>query len=357
MVIVTISYSPADGVLVNGDPRPHQQALQDNGFRWFRSLRCWGMPGTRDRHLSATRRWRIDQAARALRDAGLEVVLDLDETAQLPPTAEREEQAGVRAEDRQERLDDLADRLDGQAEARLRAAREEADLIPMGQPILVGHHSERRHRRALDRIDRNMRQGIALDREANRTATAADASRARQALRESGPATMRRIEELEAEARRVDRNLTPCETSSRRMKPEAEGRTITCPRCYNEVTITGLLVPQHGSATGQHAEQLQVRRREIDDELAYWRAHLEHLKGSGEFRQYGPSDFHKDDRVHVGTDWGTVVRVNRKSLTVLADVWAYCNNSYPVGYDKVRAVQCPHQPEAEAEPVDEDGAA
>jgi hypothetical protein len=31
-----------------------------------------------------------------------------------------------------------------------------ADRIPMGQPILVGHHSERRHRRDLDRIDRNM---------------------------------------------------------------------------------------------------------------------------------------------------------------------------------------------------------
>ena len=35
-----------------------------------------------------------------------------------------------------------------------------ADMIPMGQPILVGHHSERGHRRDIARIDSNMRKGI-----------------------------------------------------------------------------------------------------------------------------------------------------------------------------------------------------
>ena len=28
--------------------------------------------------------------------------------------------------------------------------------IPMGQPILVGHHSEKRHRNVLDRIDKKL---------------------------------------------------------------------------------------------------------------------------------------------------------------------------------------------------------
>ena len=32
--------------------------------------------------------------------------------------------------------------------------------IPMGQPILVGHHSEKRHRRTLERHDQNMRKGF-----------------------------------------------------------------------------------------------------------------------------------------------------------------------------------------------------
>lgn len=37
---------------------------------------------------------------------------------------------------------------------------EERSGIPLGQPILVGHHSERRHRRHLERIDRVVRAGF-----------------------------------------------------------------------------------------------------------------------------------------------------------------------------------------------------
>lgn len=39
------------------------------------------------------------------------------------------------------------------------AAREVTEHIPFGQPILVGHHSEARHRRALARSDSRMRKG------------------------------------------------------------------------------------------------------------------------------------------------------------------------------------------------------
>lgn len=40
------------------------------------------------------------------------------------------------------------------------AQRAIADRIPPGQPILVGHHSERRHRRDLARIDRDARKSV-----------------------------------------------------------------------------------------------------------------------------------------------------------------------------------------------------
>ncbi len=52
------------------------------------------------------------------------------------------------------------------AEAKSNAAFDRADLseersgIPLGQPILVGHHSEKRHRRALERSDNAMRQAV-----------------------------------------------------------------------------------------------------------------------------------------------------------------------------------------------------
>ncbi|WP_132290495.1 DUF3560 domain-containing protein [Kribbella sp. VKM Ac-2568] len=47
----------------------------------------------------------------------------------------------------------------GRTSARPRAARRQiSDHIPLGQPILVGHHSERRHRRDIERMDRLMQR-------------------------------------------------------------------------------------------------------------------------------------------------------------------------------------------------------
>jgi len=36
------------------------------------------------------------------------------------------------------------------------AARQRLEMIPVGQPILVGHHSEKRHRKDLARIDEHL---------------------------------------------------------------------------------------------------------------------------------------------------------------------------------------------------------
>jgi len=53
-----------------------------------------------------------------------------------------------------------AARASSESERALGAARRIGDAIPFGQPILVGHHSERRHRRDVEKIDRSMRKGV-----------------------------------------------------------------------------------------------------------------------------------------------------------------------------------------------------
>lgn len=65
-------------------------------------------------------------------------------------------------EARRERLLAAAERAEAQSEAAYKRAdlREEASGIPFGQPILVGHHSERRHRAAIKRADNAMRASI-----------------------------------------------------------------------------------------------------------------------------------------------------------------------------------------------------
>lgn len=55
---------------------------------------------------------------------------------------------------RKERRLERADKAEQRASAAEKGASSRASVIPMGQPILVGHHSERRHRRDLERINR-----------------------------------------------------------------------------------------------------------------------------------------------------------------------------------------------------------
>jgi hypothetical protein len=66
------------------------------------------------------------------------------------------------------RLEDRADKKERQGSALLVEASRISSFIPFGQPILVGHHSEKRHRRDLDRIHRKTGQGFALQEQAAR---------------------------------------------------------------------------------------------------------------------------------------------------------------------------------------------
>lgn len=80
-------------------------------------------------------------------------------------------------ENRRARLEAAA----GRAEARAVFAYKRADMseaatgIPFGQPILVGHHSEARHRRTIEKADRAMRASIAESKRADELARRAAA--------------------------------------------------------------------------------------------------------------------------------------------------------------------------------------
>lgn len=65
-----------------------------------------------------------------------------------------------RREARAERLRDWAEKREARAATDEQTARSIGEHIPFGQPILVGHHSESRHRRDLDRIDGAMRRSV-----------------------------------------------------------------------------------------------------------------------------------------------------------------------------------------------------
>lgn len=61
---------------------------------------------------------------------------------------------------KRERYQQRSQQASQDSQAAYEQARKVGDMIPFGQPILVGHHSEGRHRNDLNRIDNNMRKSV-----------------------------------------------------------------------------------------------------------------------------------------------------------------------------------------------------
>lgn len=80
-----------------------------------------------------------------------------------------------RQEQKRERLERASARANGEADRRFNASRAATAGIEFGQPILVGHHSEGRHRAALRRSDNHMRKGVEAHKRAQELARRAEA--------------------------------------------------------------------------------------------------------------------------------------------------------------------------------------
>lgn len=117
-----------------------------------------------------------------------------------------------------ERAEDRAGRFETYSENRARDAKHAraavstiADNIPLGQPILVGHHSEKRARRDAEKIENGMRRAIKMwDQSEYWTDRAAGALRHAK-YKELPAVRARRIKKLEAELRGHERSKAKAE--------------------------------------------------------------------------------------------------------------------------------------------------
>jgi hypothetical protein len=124
-------------------------------------------------------------------------------------------QLGIEAIELDDEPEDAAGRIEryselaGNATTRSNAAHDRAhaavDGIPPGQPILVGHHSERHHRGALRRHDSAMRAAVDEYSKAEYWRQRAAGAAWRQRQRQDPGVIYRRIEQLEADRRRISR--------------------------------------------------------------------------------------------------------------------------------------------------------
>lgn len=110
-----------------------------------------------------------------------------------------------RAEAKAERLEDLSERKQQQADAAHKAVHAIADGIPLGQPILVGHHSERHARKDAERIENGMRKAVECWKAAGYWQERAAGALRHAKYKELPAVRYRRIKGLEADKRKQEK--------------------------------------------------------------------------------------------------------------------------------------------------------
>ena len=179
----------------------------DAAMHW---LEFPGKPDAATRDILKAEGWRFIGAVMQWRHAGL--------LTPMPtlPGYEYEEGGNVdHAEARAEHYEARAQRAEERAATARGKADQIANMIPFGQPILVGHHSEGRHRRDLDRINKGMRTTIEESRKAERLHDRAEASLDQQERKHDPGAIARRLEGLRKDYR-VYEHATSTEGQRRR---------------------------------------------------------------------------------------------------------------------------------------------
>lgn len=308
---ITIEHTHEAGTLVYGTERGDGSAeiFKACRFRWFPGMKLWGIPQSRD-HLA--KRWQIEQAAERLRAAGFAVTVEIDDT----PRAVTEVKAdrAERLEDRREALTAKAGRVRASSLAHLAAADAIAERRPFGQPIIVGHSSERGARADQQRIERHMDQfcpeyGHAdeLDRRASVVGQA-------EAYRERPAVIIRRIEGAEAELRKLPRLLAQ-HAESRAWRGEDPDPAYT--------------------------EQLEAGRVYLEHQLAADRAALQAAEDAG-YRRYTAADIHRGDKIRTRFGWHTVVRVSPKTVSVETP-YSWTDK---VSYERITGIECAHEQQA-----------
>jgi hypothetical protein len=292
---IEITHTAAEGTLVHGTARGDgtNNLLKAAGFRWFRTVGAWGIAGSRDRQPQLAK---IERAATALRTAGHTVDIDIDTTHR--PVADAEADLAQRQADRAAALTAKAARRGAAAETAWAAEqRATAALPPGGEPIKIGHHSERRHRKAIERAHTTLGRAIEATAAANTAAHRADVAATAEARRHTPVTVKNRIDKLEAEQRRDER----ARDGHRRVVARTETTTY---------------VDAFRPATGSYREHIIARIAQRADEIAYWKGIYAAQQATGIATSFSRDTITEGDLVKHHGCWYPVVRVNTKSVSV-----------------------------------------
>lgn len=116
-----------------------------------------------------------------------------------------------RAEERADRFSDYSEKRASDANSARKAVSAISDHIPFGQPILVGHHSERHARKDAERIESGMRRAVQMWETSEYWKQRAAGALRHAKYKELPAVRHRRIKGLESDKRKQERSIAESE--------------------------------------------------------------------------------------------------------------------------------------------------
>ena len=261
---------------VKGDAT-HRE-LTSGAWKWSRTAGAYVLPrslrpDTRDGYVT-----RLRMACERLG-----VPLTVEDTGVTVSEAERRANRAERLEARADRLEVSAERQAAVRDAAWSAGDAISEGIPFGQPILMGHHSQRRAERDRDRIIALGQKGLEAHRASEDAARRAENIRVNLERGESAVTIGNRIERAEAEVRRIGRELA-------------------------EYASNG------GRPDGGYPVRLTAERDRLVEAIELDRATIAAMVESGAVRVFSKDTVRKGDAVLIRGQWRIVVRANTKTV-------------------------------------------
>ena len=241
-----------------------------------------------------------------------------------------------RAEAKAERLEDLSTRRTQDAARAEEAVHELADNIPFGQPILVGHHSERRARKDAEKIENGMRKAVDCWKQAGYWQERAAGSLRLAKYKALPDVRARRIKGIEADKRKEERTLAAAQKYLKTYQnPKVRAMKLQNGKDFLPELLqsweAGLSYENQklvgdGQLSVDDALAMAIRNKQaviahaqrwidhLNNRLAYERAMLAESGGLAADR----FDLAIGGRVLVGGVWSTILKLNKKDGRIVS---------------------------------------
>lgn len=210
-----------------------------------------------------------------------------------------------------------------------------ADGIPMGQPILVGHHSERHARRDAEKIRANMGRAVKMWETAGYWKNRAEGALAHAHYKELPGVRARRIKGLESDLRKFKKSEAGCNsvisywsgdvTAEKAAKYAANWYfDVTCDDGTTTKSLD--LALSQGLVSVQNVQgQILERFRKSGARLARWISHTENriayekaMLGETGGLEVDGVDLQPGGTIALGSERLTIVRVTRKEGRIVS---------------------------------------